>query len=155
MQYIVFGCGTIGERALRELKKKNVYCFCDNSNSKVGSNYFGKRIISFTELKVIYKDYLIVCALNQTNYNQVELQLCNAGIYNFLSFDMWKFAVINYGKKYNINNVLSDASKVGYIKSEYYKCKCMQSDRRIEYLCSHTDVKLFRPADGYMRIRQR
>lgn len=155
MQYIVFGCGTIGERALRELKKKNVYCFCDNSNSKVGSNYFGKRIISFTELKVIYKDYLIVCALNQTNYNQVELQLCNAGIYNFLSFDMWKFAVINYGKKYNINNVLSDASKVGYIKSEYYKCKCMQSDRRIEYLCSHTDVKLFRPADGYMRIRQK
>ena len=85
MQYIVFGCGTIGERALRELKKENVYCFCDNSNSKVGSDYCGKRIISFTELKDIYKDYLIVCALNRTNYNQVELQLCNAGIYNFLS----------------------------------------------------------------------
>lgn len=155
MQYIIFGCGLIGEKALIELKNENVYCFCDNSDLKVGSYYFGKRIISFAELKAIHQDYLIVCALNQTNYNQVESQLCNARIYNFLSFDMWRFANANYGKKDNINNVLSDVAKVGYIKSEYYKCKCMQSDRKVEYVCSHTDVKLFKPADGYLRKCQK
>lgn len=56
-KYILFGAGAIGEQILDIIGEQNVYCFADNSADKQGKEFYGKKILSYDELKQISMDY--------------------------------------------------------------------------------------------------
>lgn len=59
---IIFGSGDYGKRALDFLGGENVSCFCDNDPSKIGTRRYGKKIISFEELKEKFSNSIIMIA---------------------------------------------------------------------------------------------
>ena len=63
IKIIIFGSGKIGHRALNFLGNENVWCYCDNNSQLVGTERYGKAVISFTELKENYSNAVIVIAV--------------------------------------------------------------------------------------------
>lgn len=61
---IIYGAGAMGKRAFEYYTKDDpdcVYCFADTF--KGGTTYCGKSVISFEELKEIYRDYNVVICI--------------------------------------------------------------------------------------------
>ena len=83
---ILFGAGDIGKRALRHFGRERVYCFADNSEAKVGTMIEGVPVISFTDLKRIYKEYQIVIAVDPRKFFALAAQLEDVGINNYVSY---------------------------------------------------------------------
>lgn len=61
-RYIIFGAGCYGEEALLYYGTKNVAYFCDNKRH--GAMINGVQVISFDELRAIWKAYQVVLAVS-------------------------------------------------------------------------------------------
>lgn len=84
---IIFGAGEEGAKALKLLGNDEVYCFADNDSSRHNTEYYGKKVISFTELLDICDNYNVVISVDGFCLHTIASQLENAGIkkYQFLS----------------------------------------------------------------------
>ncbi len=85
-QIILFGAGEIGRKALSYFGKEKVYRFVDNSASKVGAEVDDIAVISFAELKRIYKDYQIIISVDPKKFFVIAAQLDDAGIKGYQSY---------------------------------------------------------------------
>ncbi|MDL2288184.1 hypothetical protein LJC32_02250 [Oscillospiraceae bacterium OttesenSCG-928-F05] len=77
-QVILFGAGLIGQKALHYYGRDRVFCFVDNK--KCGSTFFGKRVISFEELKKIYENYRVILSVVYENAEFLKTQCSEHGI---------------------------------------------------------------------------
>lgn len=103
---ILFGCGDYGRRSLEYLGEETVYCFVDNNSSLWGSEKYGKKIISFEELKEIASDYELILSVAPITAVQLAKQCESAGICGFSTYwDLFK------GKK----NPRKPGSKIDWI----------------------------------------
>ena len=77
---IIFGAGTNGRRLLEYVGKDKVAYFCDNRKTKIpGRGYTcGVKIISYSEMIKIYKDYNIV--VTPMDKKEMVMQLMGDGI---------------------------------------------------------------------------
>lgn len=75
---ILFGAGKIGKHFLDIVGSEAVYAFCDNFLA--GRELYGKKVISFDELKQIFLDYDIILSVGSNNMGDIKRQLEAAGI---------------------------------------------------------------------------
>ena len=80
MKYILFGAGDIGLQAFKILGENTVECFADNY--KYGSEIYGKKVISFDEMKELSDLFQIMITSNDY-VDILESQLKDAGISNY------------------------------------------------------------------------
>lgn len=81
MNYVIFGAGMYGEKALNEYGSDKVLCFVDNNLQKHGSIFCGKEVMSLQAAAEKYTDVVYVIA---SQYIQsMEEDLKAAGIENY------------------------------------------------------------------------
>jgi len=83
---ILFGAGNYGKLALNDYGKNRVYAFADNNNLLHGTCIEGVPVISFNQLREVYKDYQIVLSVGIKNAVSLAQQLERAGIENFILY---------------------------------------------------------------------
>jgi hypothetical protein len=81
---ILFGASTVGISALQYFGTSRVHCFADNY--KAGQFFCKKNVISFEELKNIYKNYNIVVSVIPFFIEEIEKQFNDVGI-DFINFN--------------------------------------------------------------------
>lgn len=79
-KYVLFGAGVIGGQILDIIGERNVYCFADNSADKQGKEIFGKKVISYNELKQISMGYNCLVTAPYSASVAIEQQLRNDNI---------------------------------------------------------------------------
>lgn len=84
MKYIVWGAGTRGSRVLRNIGENNIIAFVDTSKDKIGTFFYGKKIISLEEYEADYMDYFIIISF--THVGEGEEILKRKGIEQYLLF---------------------------------------------------------------------
>lgn len=84
-KYIIFGAGRYGKLALKYLGEENVEFFADNVKTgiDISSNL---KILSFNELKEIWKEYNIVIGTDDINSAQIAEQFESNGIDKYLFY---------------------------------------------------------------------
>lgn len=108
-KYILFGSGKIGKKALEYFGREQVYCFADNNANLAGREIYGKKIVSFEQLKSVQDDYQIVISANKVNALAIKEQFEKNQIANFCVFEenikkypetCWEseYRVVWYGK---------------------------------------------------------
>lgn len=83
---ILFGAGAWGINALEHLGKERVVAFVDNNLDKIGKRIERKKVISFHDLKEIYKDYNIVISTDVRKAYYIAQQLEQNEISNYILF---------------------------------------------------------------------
>lgn len=86
-QYILFGCGAYGQKAIKYFGEKNIYCFVDNDVKKQGMNMEGKQIISCDRLREIYHKYNVIICVDLRKAYMIALQLEQSGIHEYSVFE--------------------------------------------------------------------
>lgn len=84
MKYILFGAGDIGLQAFKILGENTVECFADNY--KYGSEIYGKKVISFDEMRELSDLFQIMITSNDY-VDILEGQLKDVGINNYVVFN--------------------------------------------------------------------
>lgn len=75
-QIILFGAGIVGKKLL-EKYGDDVFCFADNYKTE---EYYGKKIISFEELKRIHRNYDIIISASDQLQGELVQQCRDCGI---------------------------------------------------------------------------
>lgn len=79
-QFILFGAGILGEELLDMFGENCVYCYGDNSISKIGKEIRGKKIVSLDEVKKMKDEFNIVISAYSNVAFDIKRQLLNEGI---------------------------------------------------------------------------
>lgn len=82
MKYIVWGAGVRGSRVVRNMGEDNIVAFVDSSGDKIGTFFYGKKVISLEEYEAAYADYFIVISF--THAGEGEGLLKKRGIEQYL-----------------------------------------------------------------------
>lgn len=88
MKILIWGCGARGKDFYSRLSKDdkdNVIAFIDSNEKLVGSEYEGKRIISFEEYEKRYIDYFIV--ISPVRVKEIRRTLEEKGIYQYFELN--------------------------------------------------------------------
>jgi len=83
---VLFGAGNFGKRWLERLGGKNVFCFADSDNAKIGTMIYGKEILGVEEL------------VNKKNEIKIFISTSNE----------LKKEIIKLLEKYNLDDVIID-----------------------------------------------
>ena len=75
----IFGAGDFGRHALAYYGEENVDCFLDNNQERIGTEYYGKPILSLSQYLERPNQLTIVIAMRFPD--AVIAQLKNAGIH--------------------------------------------------------------------------
>ncbi len=84
MSYIIFGAGSVGQKALDYYGNEQVYCFADNDKKKADTFVNNKRIICIEEFNSIAHNYTIIIAV--TIYEEIVKQFNSMGLQNYFVF---------------------------------------------------------------------
>lgn len=101
-KFILFGSGKIGKEALDYFGFDNVYCFVDNDPTLLGNEVWGKKVISFDELKQIYKKYILVISASLANAFEIKNQLESNHIFDYEIFEYIKQGRNYWQEQYNL-----------------------------------------------------
>ena len=93
--YILFGCGKIGQEAVDYFGKDHVAYFVDNNAAMVGRNVYGKRVISFAEMKEIYRDYTLVITTKAEFAKEIMEQLTEEEIQDYWWFEEYEISQVS------------------------------------------------------------
>lgn len=85
-KWILFGAGVLGRKALQYLGMEHVHCFVDNNLQLIGTSVMGVPVISFSQLKGLYKDYQVAITVNGRFISALAGQLEEAGIKNYVVY---------------------------------------------------------------------
>jgi len=83
---ILFGAGQLGRKALAYFGVENVHCFADNNAKLAGGEIEHVPVISFEQLKAIYREYHLVLSMDISNSMVASVQLEEAGIREYTLF---------------------------------------------------------------------
>lgn len=85
-EWILFGAGDEGKKLAKAIEGTEIllYGFADNNAQKVGTQLFGKEIMSFEKLIKIHKEYQVVISVSECYEKQLAEQLENIGIKKYL-----------------------------------------------------------------------
>lgn len=149
---ILFGAGYLGKEAYSFLGEDNVYCFCDNAvKSSSEKQMFGKKVVPFDEFMEIYKDYIVVLCLGYNFCLEVCRQLDDAGVEDYLVYDMLKES----GKTIDeLTAHFNDSRKLDRLYKECYRYLSGRTRGQLQYLKRHVDITALLPAAGKLRERQ-
>jgi len=78
--FVFFGAGWIGDIALGVLGSDNVSFFIDNSSAKIGTEYRGKKVISFQEYKKDAEKYNCLITASESASLSIMTRLQSEGI---------------------------------------------------------------------------
>lgn len=128
MKQVIFGAGKYGEMAFREIGDSNVAFFIDNSESKQGTTFLGKKIMSLDEYIKAKKPYHIVVA--STYSASMEKQLKEYGITDYSIYINWL-----HGYYETDDLIVNPYEKVSEVKSEeeWKNRESMQYARKAVY----------------------
>lgn len=105
---VLFGAGEIGGKALRYFGQNRVYCFVDNNESLVSKKVQDIPVISFSQLKEIYKDYRVVVSVDALNAFAIAAQLEDAGIRQYeMFFKILRMESERQANKITVHNQLA------------------------------------------------
>jgi len=147
---ILFGCGAEGYKALNFFSAELVEAFCDNSNRF--TERYGKRVMSFEELKNRADDFVVVVSVNPDNTAQIIRQLEDNYIEDWLPFCY--FGLEGIASEENCRKLLNDSLYRSRIRTNYYKRKWEQSSHQVDMFKRYSDICLLKPVTGIMREKQ-
>ncbi len=149
---IIFGSGDYGKRALDFLGSKNISCFCDNDLLKIGTTRYGKKVISFEELKEKYSKSIIVIAVIEFQAAYKIAEQCEKN--NIPDYLVYGFpAELFREQRYTLNYIRSCENRLK-IRKKLYLRKIEMLEDQITYFKQHTDIQHMLPASGMLRERQ-
>lgn len=152
MKIILFGAGYWGRMALSFFGDENVFCFCDN---KVKNNdeevLDGKRVISFSRFMEIQHEALVIVCLGYNFCMEVCKQLDDAGVENYLIYDMLKESQKTADE---LLEQFQNKKELDRLFRAGYKYLAYQTRRQLQYLKRHVDIMTLKPATGMLRERQ-
>lgn len=148
---ILFGAGEYGKKALQKIGCENVEYFVDNNSSLSNKNVNGIKVISFSDFKKIYINYIIVVTVSTVIETVIMQQLFDNDIYDFLLFD----EIDSYISSTQKDTSISDY-RIEHFKrlNDNIREKYMISETKRKYLEEHVSIKDIRPATGYERKKQ-
>jgi hypothetical protein len=125
-RHIIYGAGEMGKRAFAFFSKDNgdaVYCFADDDEKKIGTEFCGKPVIGFAELCGIKDDYDIHICIH--NVEGLYKRFCENA---FPSFKVWFDIDTDYPKAnenrfalYRKHDTPSPRKKILYGAGKYGK----------------------------------
>lgn len=149
----LFGSGTLGYKALFLIGPKNVECFCDNNLMLVGTQRWGKNVISFDELVEQYSDDIIVICAAPNKAFSICQQLEEKGLNNFWIYKDVEANIKEYDEK-EIKEYLTDLTRLLRYKCNFFMKKIEEVQRQVDYLKNHIDIRDIKPAYGDLRKKQ-
>ncbi len=152
MNLIIYGAGVWGEIAFRYFGTENVCCFCDSRiKEEEEKMLYGKRVISFSELQRIWRDYVIVVSAG-VNFNaEIGRQLETAGIEDYFIYP------VLIGMMGSVDSFMEEMETEGgrsRMFKRYYKALAVKAEKQLAYLKDHADIMTLKPAKGAMRAEQ-
>ena len=151
MKVIIYGAGFWGEIAFRHFGAENVYCFCDIKQKDGKAMLCGKKVISFSKLQEIWKDYVIVISAG-VNFNvEISKQLDAVGIEDHFAFPL---LVQMMGSVESFMEQIQTQNGRDRVFKKYYKALAERTEMQLAYLKEHADIMTLKPAKGHMREEQ-
>ena len=147
---ILFGCGIEGKRALEWYGENYVEMLCDNR--KGVAEVYGKRKLSFAELKEIHKDYIVIICANYKNTEEIIKQLEENDIDDWISqkeIDSMLFDSVEVCKQLLENELWREKQRKASLKAMFIRART-----QVEYFKHHVDIMLLGKATGALRERQ-
>lgn len=150
---IIFGSGKIGHKALDFLGYENIMCFCDNNPKLVGTERYGKTVISFDELKWKYSDAVILIAAGDFDTYVIAKQCEENGIPDYV---FYKFVTELYPEWTGIQLLDYMENPMNRIQMRYKNWfkRAKELQRQVDFLKNHADIRHIKPATGRLRARQ-
>lgn len=150
---IIFGSGQVGRDALVFLGDDNVICFCDNNLDLAGTEKYGKKVISFAELKETYSEAIIIIAVAGSGADAIAEQCEENGISDYLNYRFLRQAFPEYNGIALICFIQNPLNRMRVRKDMYYK-RTQELKRQLDYFKTHADIRHMKPATGELRYRQ-
>lgn len=150
---IIFGSGNIGYAALKFLGRENILCFCDNNSQLTGIEKYGKRIISFDELKRNYRDFIIVIAVGAYDSYSIAKQCNENELFDYIFYKFLKEQYPEWQKEQMLSYIMNPVNRMEQRQNLYLK-RIDELQKQVKYFKSHADIRCMKPAKGKLRCRQ-
>lgn len=150
---IIFGSGQIGHQALNFLGIENIWCFCDNNPQLVGTERYGKAIISFGELKENYFNAVIVIAVGEYDSYAIAKQCEENGISDYVIYIFMGQSHPEWDSKQWMNYITEPINRIRMRKDSWFK-KVKELEKQVGYFKNHADIKTMSKAEGRLRVWQ-
>lgn len=149
---VIFGCGKLGHEAIDVLGSENVLYFCDNSPTMIGTEQYGKRVISFAELREIYNEVaVIICANVRCGNAWAMAQQCEEnGVSDYFLYQSLREKPF-FPKREKMLPFLDNAFNRQIMKNGMYISKTKELQKQVGYLKRHIDIRHIKPAGGKLR----
>lgn len=149
---VIFGCGKLGHEAIETLGSDGIECFCDNSPELAGTDKYGKKVISFEELKNGYKNpAVMICAdIRKGHAWQIARECEKNGIRDYFLYQTVREKEI-FSKATELLVFLDDENNRKNLKCEMYIRKSEELQKQVNYLKRHIDISHIKPAGGKLR----
>lgn len=148
---ILFGCGKVGYEALSFLGSENVECFCDNNPKMVGREIWGKRIVSFDELREKYNDAIVMICADYRHSCEISKQCEDNEIFDYLYYFFFNG---KFKHQKEALDYLSDPLNRMKLRKDIYMINIDELTRQVKYLEDHIDIRDLKPARGKLRESQ-
>lgn len=145
---ILFGSGEIGCEAIRFLGDENISCFCDNDPNKIGKEKWGKKIISFAELKEKCGDAIVLISANWVNADKIARQCEEDGIKDYLVYEPLRQMFSEPGE---LLSCIRNQERRMQQRVAFYVSKAKELQMEVDYFKRHADIRSMKPADGGLR----
>ena len=153
IKIIIFGSGKIGHRALNFLGNENVWCFCDNNSQLVGTERYGKAVISFTELKENYSNAVIVIAVGDYDSYAIAKQCEENKILDYVIYIFMEQLHPEWKSTQWLNYITEPINRIRMRQDSWFK-KVRELEKEVEYFKKHADIKTMKQASGRLRVWQ-
>ena len=129
-EMIFFGSGNIGYQALQFIGEENVFCFCDNNPKVVGTERYGKKVISFGDLKQKYHDEVIMICAGDIDSFAMAKQCEENGIFDYL---IYIFVVEKFSEKEKCLSFLENPFHRMTIRKQLYLRRIQDLESQVTY----------------------
>lgn len=152
-QMILFGSGQIGYDALTFFGREKVSYFCDNNVSLAGTEKFGKKVISFEELRTGHREEMVMIAVAGDGVYDIARQCEENGITDYL---VYLFLRKNFSDfcGTGLYVLLENPMERMRIRKEMYMDRVKRLEGQIAYFKRHADIRYMKPAGGKLRHNQ-
>lgn len=154
VKIIIFGSGQIGYEALIFLGSNPIQCFCDNNPSLVGTEKWGKSVITFAELKAEYNNAVILIAIAGRRVYDIAEQCEKNGVSDYLIYPFLRDALPKLDGMQMLSFISDPLNRMRIRKDIYYK-RAEELKGQVEYFKSHADIRHMKPARGELQYRQK
>lgn len=150
---VLFGSGQFGYGALTFFGDENIECFCDNNRSLIGTEKYGKTVISFTDLKENYGKAIVIIAVAGRDAYAIAEQCEKNGISDYLIYTYLRKTFPECDGNGLLHFISDPINRMRVRKDIYYK-QAAELKGQLDYLRKHADARHMKPATGELRYKQ-